>query len=941
VRDSTSNEDAVVSEEGGRAAVPFEQDENKILLILTLVIGAVVGMVVVAFMLVTENLGRRLYPAGGASWRRLAMPVFGSLVSGYFLARYFPYARGSGIPQTKTALFLHDGYIRFRTVIGKFSMCSLTLASGIALGREGPSVQVAAGIASVLGRRLGLSPKSVRALVPIGAAAALAAAFNTPIAAVLFTLEEVMGDMHAPVLGSIVLSSATSWMVLHLLLGDEPLFHVPPYQLVHPVEFVFYALLGLVGGLVSVAFVRLLLWQRKHFLKMPKATLPFQPLAGGLLVGAMGWFVPQVLGVGYGYVDEALNGRMLIGIMALLVVLKLVACATCYASGNAGGIFGPSLFIGAMLGGAVGGVAHQIFPDYTASAGAYALVGMGAAFAGIVRVPLTSVIMIFEITRDYTIIVPLMIANLVSYFISSRLQEESIYEALLHQDGIRLPGGARARETLMTVANAFRPEEQALPASELAARATAEVDWGRGAWPVENESGLCGMVTAAQLDEAVGSEPLAALVPDPGPAEELTEEKFPHVHSDQPLEVALQRLAQSGLPVLPVVSRTNIRELKGTVSLRDVMGAYALGRPAPLPSPGARRTRHRGFAGTLVVLSALVLLAGWLQFVFRAERADRGGRYAAEGYRLMGTARYDEAADQFRKAVSITHSAGDRLALGTALLDGDHLVEAAIYLNGALEANPHSGPANLAMAHLAAREGWIGEAVTYYQHAIYGAWPGGGPEGAWKARMELADALGGAGMKEQARAELLSALAAAASDAQRKRQAARLLLDDGFAADAVGAFRELRSREPHNPAVSDGLADAEFGAGNYPAARVAYRASLVLAPDDTGARQRLAECDQILALDPTLPRLAAVARYTRGRQLLTAILEELHQCGGSSADTEAVRDRLARQRPASYADAAEANLAEAEQLWQARAPACAAANADGAVSLIMKKLSRR
>ena len=170
MRDSTSNEDAVVSEEGGRAAVPFEQDENKILLILTLVIGAVVGMVVVAFMLVTENLGRRLYPAGGASWRRLAMPVFGSLVSGYFLARYFPYARGSGIPQTKTALFLHDGYIRFRTVIGKFSMCSLTLASGIALGREGPSVQVAAGIASVLGRRLGLSPKSVRALVPIGAA---------------------------------------------------------------------------------------------------------------------------------------------------------------------------------------------------------------------------------------------------------------------------------------------------------------------------------------------------------------------------------------------------------------------------------------------------------------------------------------------------------------------------------------------------------------------------------------------------------------------------------------------------------------------------------------------------------------------------------------------------------------------------------------------------
>ena len=352
-------------------------------------------------------------------------------------------------------------------MLGKFSLCSLTLASGIALGREGPSVQVSCGIASVLGRRLGLSQRSVRALVPIGAAAALAAAFNTPIAAVLFTLEEVMGDMHAPVLGSIVLSSATSWMVLHLLLGDNPLFHVPAYQLVHPVEFVFYAALGVVGGLVSVAFVKLLLWQRKHFLRMPQSTVPFQPVVGGLLIGLFGWFVPQAMGVGYGFVDEALNGKMVLAVMALLVCLKVVGTATCYASGNAGGIFGPSLFMGAMMGGAFGGVAHMLLPDYTASVGAYALVGMGAAFAGIIRTPLTSVIMIFEITRDYTIIVPLMIANLIAYFISSRLQEEPIYEALLHQDGIHLPGGARTREEpLITVGQAFRRDVDVLSADE-------------------------------------------------------------------------------------------------------------------------------------------------------------------------------------------------------------------------------------------------------------------------------------------------------------------------------------------------------------------------------------------------------------------------------------------------------------------------------------------
>ena len=330
--------------------------EDKVLLVLTLIIGAVVGLVIAGFIYVTENLGSRMYPAGGAPWRRLVIPVAGALVTGWMLSRYFPNARGSGIPQTKAALFLRDGFITFRTVVGKFVCSSISLASGIALGREGPSVHVGGGLASVLGRRLGLRPERVRELIPVGASAALAAAFNTPVAAVLFSLEEVVGDLHAPVLGSIVLSSATSWIVLHLLLGDEPLFHVPAYQLVSPFEFGTYAVLGAVGGLVSVAFVKLLLFIRKRFLGLPKWSGWMQPAAGGLLVGVMGWFVPEVLGVGYQHVSEALNGQMALELMALLVVLKLVATAACYGTGNAGGIFGPSLFIGAMLGGAVGTV---------------------------------------------------------------------------------------------------------------------------------------------------------------------------------------------------------------------------------------------------------------------------------------------------------------------------------------------------------------------------------------------------------------------------------------------------------------------------------------------------------------------------------------------------------------------------------------------------------
>ncbi|HXQ98440.1 MAG TPA: chloride channel protein, partial [Candidatus Limnocylindrales bacterium] len=273
----------------------FLKREDQLILALALVIGALTGAAVVAFILVTERLGMRLYPPNGAAWRRVLLPVGGSLGIGYLLFRYFPNARGSGVPQTKAALFARDGVITLRTTIGKFACTAATLACGIPLGREGPSVQVGGGIASILGRLLGLRTEQVKKLIPVGAAAAIAAAFNTPLAAVLFSLEEVMGDLHAPVMGAVVLASATAWVVLRLLLGDNPLFKVPQYQLVHPVEFAFYAVLGVAGGLVSFGFTKLLITIRARFLRFPSKTIWFQPVAGGLVVGLMGWFVPQVL----------------------------------------------------------------------------------------------------------------------------------------------------------------------------------------------------------------------------------------------------------------------------------------------------------------------------------------------------------------------------------------------------------------------------------------------------------------------------------------------------------------------------------------------------------------------------------------------------------------------------------------------------------------------
>ena len=556
----------------------LQQRESQVFLLLTLLIGALVGLTVVAFIVLTEHFGARISPSNATPWQRLVVPIVGSLTMGYLLYKYFPDARGSGVPQTKAALYARGGNISLGTVIGKFFCTSATLASGIPLGREGPAVQVGGGIASVLGRAVGLRPERVKALIPVGAAAAVAAAFNTPMAAVLFALEEVVGDLHAPVLGSVVLASATSWAVLRLLLGNDPLFKVPQYQLVHPVEFAVYAVLGVLGGFVSVIFTKSLTGLRAWFLSRSRKTVWLQPVAGGLTVGLMGWFVPQVLGVGYKYVGDALNGNMALRLMIALLVLKLIAVVVSYSSGNAGGIFGPSLFLGAMLGGALGAVAHNLAPAYVAQPGVYALVGMGTAFAGIVRAPMTSVLMIFEITRDYSVIVPLMISNLVSFFISQRFQPQPIYEVLAHQDGIHLPTAeTRALPGQPQVMQAMRPPSQVLQAQwtlrEAAAQAQSAQSSELHCFPVVGKIGVVGVVNLEILQKA-----LADGAAERELGEFIDPADFPHLHTDHSLTVALERLGASHMDALPVVSRANMHKLEGIVTLQDVLRFYGFVR---------------------------------------------------------------------------------------------------------------------------------------------------------------------------------------------------------------------------------------------------------------------------------------------------------------------------------------------------------------------------
>ena len=413
--------------------------EDQIFLILTIIIAIIAGLSAVLFTLAIQGVKDVLFGMSPSPSRLILAPTLVSLVTGFLLAKFFPEARGSGVPQTEAAFHLNQGKIRPIVPFGKFLTGVLCVGSGHSMGREGPSVQIGAGLASAIGQWFGLSPSRVQSLVPVGAAAALAAAFNTPVAAVLFALEEIIGDMNAGLIGSTVVASVTAVIVERSILGDEVLFRVPAYQLVHPAELLAYAALGVVGGGISLLFCKGLLRLRALFLELPASTAIFQPAMGGLIIGIVLVFVPQVMGVGYEYVDQALNGGMLLRTMLLLCAVKLAATVISYASGNAGGIFAPSLYLGAMAGGVVGMLVHQFAPFPTAAPGAYALVGMGTLFAGIIRAPMTSVFMIFELTQDYQILVPLMIANMLSFAISKRFQPKPVYHALLEQNHVYLP----------------------------------------------------------------------------------------------------------------------------------------------------------------------------------------------------------------------------------------------------------------------------------------------------------------------------------------------------------------------------------------------------------------------------------------------------------------------------------------------------------------------
>jgi chloride channel protein, CIC family len=551
--------------------------EERIFLVLSIFIGVISGLLVVSFRMAIEWLSVLLLGSSPNPHqpRLLYVPAAAGLVIAILIRYVFPNVRGSGINQTKAALYIHNGYISFRTVIGKFLLSALAIGSGHSLGPEDPSLQIGAGVASLISRRFGMSKARLRIFAPIGAAAGLAAAFNAPISAILFVIEEVIGQWSAAVLGSIVLSAVASVVVARSFWGTQPMFRIPVVDLRDSREFLAYAALGVVGGFASLLFARCLNYLRPKLRSQPQWSQLFQPAAAGLLVGAIGYFgLVQVMGAGYEAIDQAMHAQFAWKMLLLLALFKIIATTLSFSSGTPGGMFAPTLFIGAMLGAAVGTFEKIYFPHLTGTIGSYALVGMGVLFAAFLRAPLTSVFMVLEVSGNYSIVLPVIVANTIAYLISRILQPVPILEQFTHQDGLHLPSMEELREeSNLHLEDAMQPVTvPILQGSETIANTVSSLAQYEDLRSIPIFLIHCpdGLWYTAKREEL---EALSSITtPSVTLAEHLGHERTPVLFPDQPLSSALPHFQR--WPLLPITNRAMRGSLEGTVTLQDVLNRY-------------------------------------------------------------------------------------------------------------------------------------------------------------------------------------------------------------------------------------------------------------------------------------------------------------------------------------------------------------------------------
>ncbi|OIO89373.1 MAG: hypothetical protein AUK02_02505 [Anaerolineae bacterium CG2_30_58_95] len=579
--------------------------DTGVLIGTALVIGAGTGLGAVGFIKLIALI-QKLFFEGGEQilgslgrWLFLLIPAVGGLLAGPIIAYLAPEAKGHGVPEVMQAIALRGGRIRPVVVVAKATASALCIGSGGSAGREGPIVQIGAALGSTLGQWLKLSEGRIRNLVACGAAAGIAATFNAPIAGVIFSMEIILGEFHLGDLGNVIISAVMASTIARIFLGAQPAFTIPSHGVQTPWEVLLYALLGVLAAIAAVGFIRLLYWFEDRFdeWKFPNA---LKPAVGGLLLGILGFSYPLVLGLGlvpagesrlglplinniphifgagFSTIEDALLGKLSFTLLLALVFLKPLATSLTLGSGNSGGVFAPALFTGAALGGAFGNLVEKLFPDATAGPGAFAIVGMAAVFAGAAHAPFTAILIVFEMTDDYRLIIPLMAAVIISMLVSERLHRESIYTLKLARRGIRLRSGRDVDVMESVHVSEVMLRDLVTLSMDTPTTVLAEkfIETGRHGFPVLDEIGdLYGIVSLEDYRTALERSPGHKNLTVGDIASRGVVSIFP----DETVGAALRRMAPRDLSRLPVVERDNPRHLIGMVRRNDIVRAYDVG----------------------------------------------------------------------------------------------------------------------------------------------------------------------------------------------------------------------------------------------------------------------------------------------------------------------------------------------------------------------------
>jgi CIC family chloride channel protein len=579
------------------------------MMVLAVVVGAGTGLAAVFFIRLISFIHNFSYTGADnlrpslGHWWFVIIPVAGALIGGPIIAYFSPEAKGHGIPEVMQALILHGGRIRPRVALAKIFASALCIGTGGSAGREGPIVQVGSTLGSITGQWLGLSNERLKNLVACGAAAGIAATFNAPIAGVVFAAEVLLGGLEMAVFGNVVISAVSAAVVSQIFLGARPAFEVPHYILHSPWEIILYVILGVAAALVGIMFIKVLDSAENIFDHWHFPTL-FKPAVGALLLGLLAYGyphvssmvsvygsetrlgmplinnIPHIYGSGFEFLDQVLQGQASFWLLALLIILKPLATSFTLGSGNSGGVLAPSLFTGAMLGGAFGHLVSAVFPGLGSEVGAYALVGMAAVFAATARAPLTSILIVFEMSNDYRIILPLMAASMVASSVAAWLHPESIYTLKLRKRGISFQTGKYldVMQGMMIDEMMARNPITMKSSQRVAELFTAFQETHLRGFPVQDDAGnLYGIVTIQDLERTIQQ-----LERDKGRQLSLKDVKVGDVASidpvtvfpDEPIWSAIHKMAPRDLERLPVVSRLDPKKMVGLISRSDILRAY-------------------------------------------------------------------------------------------------------------------------------------------------------------------------------------------------------------------------------------------------------------------------------------------------------------------------------------------------------------------------------